>query len=507
MSLIGLDVGTSGCKAGIFDSRGKLLSMAHREYSAICSRPGWAEMDADVIWNCVQAVLAEAAAVGQNSGLTLQDPPRALSVSSFGESVVPLGADGRCLGPVILYHDPRGGAEAEAIDRALGSSRLYSLSGARPHGMYSLGKIAWIKTHEPELFGKVWKFLLMADFVLFRLGAEARTDYSLAARTMAFDVTKLQWSSEIFAAAGLSTNLLPEPIPSGTTIGTLSGALVQSLGLPADLKLVSGGHDQTCAALGAGVTRAGSSVDGMGTVECITPAFDRPVINSFMESSHFACVPHVVPGLYVTYAFNLAAGGLLRWYRDVLAGEERAEARTSGLNVYELILEEVPGGPGRLLFLPHITGAATPYMDPGSRGAIVGLEATTTKADIVRGLLEGLCFEMRINLDLLSSAGITVDELRTVGGLAQSEKILALKADILQRPVLSLDVTEAGTLGAALLAGVACGEFSSLAEAADACVRIKKEFLPHPRHSAAYEDLFLRYAKLYPALKEIRTCL
>jgi xylulokinase len=503
MSLIGIDVGTSGCKAGIFDTSGHTLGSAYCEYSITNSGLGHAEINPEMVWESVKLVLAQAISKSATSPNAKGDLPRALSVSSLGESVVAIGKDGATLGPSLLYHDCRGNEEAGLLDKRLGKNQLYAISGARPHGMYSIGKIMWLQKHEPRMYASAYKFLLFADFILYRFGAEPRTDYSLAARTMAFDVSACNWSSNILEAAGISPDKFATPVPAGTAIGRIDPKIAAELGLPDDLVLVSGGHDQTCAALGAGVTRSGSSVDGMGTVECITPAFGCPVINQAMQTGHFACVPHVVPGLYVTYAFNLSAGGLLKWYRDTFAMEEQRQAAESGQDVYDLILDSAGSSPGTILVLPYILGAATPYMDTAARGAIAGIGSTSTKGDMVRGILEGICFEMRLNLDHLADAGIAVDELRAVGGLSRSRKMLALKANIMKRRVLTLDVAEAGTLGAAMLAGTAVGEFANLQQAADSCVRIKEEFLPNPAKTSLYDDLYLQYQKLYPAMKMV----
>lgn len=497
MSLLGIDVGTSSCKACLFDYSGRILASAHRDYRFESLASGFAEIDPEILWSSVKSVVRELAAAARG------DLPKALSVSSFGEAVISVARDGRSLRSCILYFDRRGNDEAAMLESRIGRERLVAISGTRASGIYSLGKLMWLSRHEPALYEKTWKFLPISGYILFKLGGEARCDHSLAARTMAFDIARETWSSEILDYAGIDQSKLPEPIRSGEGLGSIDPGLADALGLPHGVLLVSGGHDQTCAALGAGVTESRVAVDGMGTVECITPAFDKPILNAAMSDSYFACVPHVVHGLYVTYAYNLTAGGLLRWYRDALAHEERELASRTGADVYDLILAGASKEPSGLLVLPYLAGAATPYMDPDARGAILGLSTSTTKADLVKGLLEGLCHEMALNLERLEQAGIPIDELRAVGGMARSRSYLALKADMLGKRIVTLDVEEAGTLGAAMLAGFAAGVFSSLGEAALACVRTRETFYPNLQSAALYKESHKAYAKVYPAIKTI----
>ena len=178
--------------------------------------------------------------------------------------------------------------------------------------MYSICKILWLKNNRPDIYHRTWKFLLFADFILFKLGARPHTDYSLAARTMAFDIVNKQWSVEILACAGIDIDKFGEPVQSGTAVGIINTWQAADLNLPADVMLVAGGHDQPCAALGAGVIRSGLAVDGLGTTECITPAFDRPILSGAMAENYFACVPHVIPEMYVTYAFTFTSGSVLK---------------------------------------------------------------------------------------------------------------------------------------------------------------------------------------------------
>lgn len=498
MSFLGIDVGTSGCKASVVDPDGKILGSGYQEYAAQRTEQGWEELDPQMIWLAVQAVIAKSLS-SSGVGASIQ----AISVSSFGETVVPIDRDGEILGPGILYYDQRGVSEAGELADRLGQKNILEITGVGSHPMYSISKIMWIKKHQPQLFAKTWKFLFFADLILFRLGAAPATGYSMAARSMAFDVVNKCWSNRMLDAAGLAYDLFAAVHPAGSVIGQISPAQAQHLGINTHAVLVTGGHDQTCAALGAGAIREGIAVNGMGTVDCLTPCFSRPIINEQMAASSFACVPHVVKDRYVTYAFNFTSGSLLRWYRDNFGAALLAAAKKRAIDPYQVMIEQALVGPSGLYVLPHFAGAATPYMDNQAVGAIVGLGLDSTPARLIKALLEGINFEMMLNHARLAEAGVSISELRVTGGLARSETMLQLRADMMGLQVSSLEVSEAGILGVAILAGTACGEYRSIDEGVERLVRVGRSYTPNRQNHADYQDHFLRYQRLYPAVREI----
>lgn len=497
MSLLGLDIGTSGCKATIVDFEGNVKGQAYCEYSLFTPKPGWEELDPVLVWKSVKKVIANSLKQYRDDGI------KAISVSSFGEAVVPVDRAGNVLYNSIIYIDIRGREEAGYLKYRLGHEKILGITGASVHPMYSINKIMWLKNNKPEIYKKTWKFLLFADFILFKLGAKPHTDYSLAARTMAFDVIKKQWSREILDCAGVEEDKFGEPVQAGTVVGELSSNIAGELGLPRGVVLVSGGHDQPCAALGAGVIRSNLAVDGLGTTECITPAFGHPIISDAMARSSFACVPHVIKDLYVTYAFTFTSGSMLKWYRDNFGSVYMKEAMKSNINPYDLLIEKATPVPSDIFVLPHFAGAATPYMDTGSKGAIVGLNINTKAEDIIKAVLEGITFEIMVNVERLEEAGVKVEELRVVGGLAKSDLFLQLKADMMGKKVTTMQVSEAGTLGVAILAGTASGVYANTEEAVRKLVKTKKEFYPNQTLHDIYMEKFQTYKKIYPAVKSI----
>lgn len=214
----------------------------------------------------------------------------------------------------------------------------------------------------------------------------------------------------------------------------------------------------------------------------------------------FSCVPHTVPNLYATIAFTFTSGSVLKWFRDNVGRHYRADAQAAGVNVYDYIIEQASPEVCPVFVLPHYAGAANPYMDNDAVGAIFGLSINTTDRDIAKGILEGVTFEMVRNTDALSEAGIEINELRAVGGLAKSDPFLQLKSSVMGRRIVTLEISEAGTLGVAILAGVASGIYKNPEDAVSQLVRIKRVFEPDEALHAQYAEKYETYKRLYPAV-------
>lgn len=497
MALIGLDVGTSGCKCAVFDQEGKVTSYAYQEYMAHNPGPGFYELDPNEVWAAVKEVIKKAAANHQGEKIT------ALSVSSLGEAAVPLDKQGRILYNSLIYTDIRGQKHTAYLVERLGKDKIMELTGLPAHSMYTISKIMWIKENLPQVYQATAKFLLYGDYILYKLGGIMAIDYSLASRTMAFNITQKTWEKEILDTAGVDKDLFSPAVPSGTAVETITKTVARELGLPEDLLLVTGGHDHACAALGAGAVKEGIAVDSIGTVECITPAFNQPVVNEKMLKYNFACIPHTRDGMYITYAFSFTGGSLLKWYRDNFADKEKNEAAQAGMSIYRLLDDKAAREPTGILVLPHFTGTGTPYMDTGAKGAIVGLSLEVTPSVLYRSLLEGVTYEMLLNIECLQATGVPIQELRAVGGGAKSDFWLQIKADIIGKKITALNINEAGITGTAIIAGVATGTYKSVDEALQMLVKPKKEFYPDDRNRLIYAHHYRKYKRMYQAVKEI----
>ncbi len=496
MRLAGIDIGTTGAKATVFDAKGRIIARAYREYPLTLPKPGWVELDAERVIRDAHDALAEAAAH------TRRDPVTALSVSVLGEAAAPVDKNGRPVARAIAGFDTRGADECRELVDSIGVSRLHRITGAPPNHTFTICKIMWLKRNRPTLFRRAHKFLLFEDLFIRSLGLQPAIDYSLAARSMAFDIHKMKWSDEILDAAGLDAGLFAAPSASGTALGEVSNTVANKLGLRRGVIVATGAHDQIAGALGCGVVEPGLACDSTGTVECVTAALSRATVNSKMLNNNFCCSPHAIPGMYATLAFNYTGGALLRWFRDVFGDAEKTEAERTGRDVYDILLAKAAKKPTALHVLPHFTTSGTPRFDPDAFGAIVGLGFGTTRAEFIRALLEGVTLEIRMNLELLRGAGVEVRELEAIGGGARSPFWLQLKADVFDRPVAALDVSEAGGLGAAILAGLATGIYKSHREAAAATVRRKKLYIPNKECAEFYTRKLAAHTALYPALKK-----
>ncbi len=498
MKIAGLDIGTTGCKCTVFDESGKYLGKAYRDYPVRRKVTGH-EIDVSTIMDGVVEVLKEMA--GQHPDIG------GIGITSFGETFVMTDGDGRPLHNAMLYTDPRGGDEVKILSDKIGEMRIAETTGLRPHEMYSLPKLMWLKTNKPDIYAQAKHIFLMEDYVVYHLTGVCQIDYSLATRTMALDIQNLCWSKIMFDAAGIDVNLMSKPVPTGTPAGTLTAAAAGKIGLPENVVVVSISHDQVAAAVGAGAFDGSVAVDGAGTVECLTPIYDEMPDIEAMYKGYFSVVPYAIPGKYVAYAFSYTGGALIDWCVSHLAKDEKKAAKAQGLSVNELLekayRDEHGEQPSNLLVLPHFAGAATPYMDTGAKGAILGLTTDTGTAEIYRGCMEGVAYEMVLNVQALKDSGIHFEKLHATGGGARSAEWMQMKADMLNLPIVALKTADAGTVGSAMLTGMAIGVFADLKDAADHMVEEIHTYLPRPEQHEKYMKIYERYEKVYAAVRPL----
>jgi xylulokinase len=496
-ALIGLDVGTTGAKAMVFDPDGRALGAGFREYGIDCTEPAQAEQDAERVLGLAQEALRQAVA---ESGIRAA---AAIGLSVQGDAIIPADADLKPVHPAILGMDYRSAPEAAWCERAIGGRRLFDLTGMRPHALNSAVKALWLKRQRADAWRRTRRILTYADFALGRLGGEPAIDWTMASRTMAFDLARREWSGEVLGALDIDAGLWSRPCPSATPVGTLSADASDAAGLEPGCLLATGGHDQTCAAIGAGMVGEGIGLLSAGTADVLSSCASRPLTTDAMFDGFYPCYLHAKRGLYFTFALNHIGGILFRWYRDTLGGDEVRVAAEQGRDPYDLMVASIPEGPSPVMVLPHFNGSGNPVCDMSSRGAIVGLSLATTRADIVKAILECLTFELRLNLDYLERAGLAVRELRAVGGGAKSPAWLQIRSDILGRPVRTLQVREAACLGAAVLAGAAAGVYASVDEGVARTVRTGDTFEPDAGRGKIYDARYAIYRDIYPAMRSI----
>lgn len=492
---LGIDIGTSGCKAVVFDENGRQVSASYKEYNIISKHPGWAELDTDeVIGKCFE-VIRESASQAQPGYV------KGMGISSQGEAFTMVDKDGKALCNALVSSDIRANDIIKPWTERFGEERLYNITGHTPHPMFSLFKLLWIRENNPEIWARAHRILCFEDLLQYRLGiSNPSMGWPLAGRTMLFDVVNHVWNKEILSKAGIRTDQLSIPLRSGSFAGYANKEIAGSLNLHDNVFIVTGGHDQPCSGLGAGAIETGVAVYSSGTVECITPAFNGPVFTDELCKSNLCTYDHTAPGMYATVAFSLTGGNILKWFRDEFGEAEVKLAKEKQCDPYELLMNQMPREPSRLMVLPYFTPSGTPYFDVKVKGTILGLDMSVSREELMRALLEGVAFEIKLNLVILKQSGYEVNELRIIGGGARSLKHVQLKSDVIGMPITILDVTEAGCMGVAILAKAFHEKIDVRAIASQWVKPVAKV---EPKLHSHYNSKFEQYRKLYHSLKTI----
>ncbi|OGV75386.1 MAG: hypothetical protein A2340_05110 [Lentisphaerae bacterium RIFOXYB12_FULL_60_10] len=347
------------------------------------------------------------------------------------------------------------------------------------------------------MYDRAWKFLLWGDLVAFMLGCEPVTSLSLANRTLLLDIRKEQWSDRVLKEAGIDRDKLPGVAASGTVVGTVSDTVAGELGLPRGVRVVLGGHDQCCSSLGAGIDRAGRAVCGLGTFECITPVYDHIPEAAAMRARGLNVEHHVLPGLYVSFIYN-QSGSLVRWFRDTFAA---GGSRTDGL--YDRLTAEMPAEPSRQLVLPYFEPSGAPQYVTDAAGVIAGLRMDTPRGEILKAILESVTFYFVKSLETLREMGVDASGFVATGGGARSDRWLQIKADIFGVPFVRPVITECGTLGCAMLAGLGTGVFHTTAEAVGRFVKVDRVFEPDAARHRIYRERVAQYDELFAVLRPL----
>ncbi|MBE5801614.1 MAG: hypothetical protein E7319_04930 [Clostridiales bacterium] len=488
MISLGIDIGGTGCKCVAFDHAGVQLGMSYEEYPLAA---GMVNLPPLVLAASVFRVIRDCA-----SRLSDKADIAVLTVSSFGESFVAIDEAGNPLDDILMYFGNAESAAFDALVDRVGEETFMRICRILPDASYSLAKMIYTMAKAPK---PVWKFLFIAGYICYRLTGKTMTDVSLACRTLLYDVEKGGWSQELMEASGISESQLPTVVEPGTLLGGLLPGMAQELGLPENVQVVIGTHDQIVNALGAGVAAIGDAVDTSGTCECITPLYPAIPETLDFQRNNFACVPYLEGRGYVTYAYNISAGSVVRWCRDALGSHLKEEARS----VYAVLNEAAPSEPTSLMVLPFLQGmGGTPDVDPNATGLIAGLTTQTRLPDIYRAILEGVTFEMRYNMEKLSGGNVGINRLLACGGGARSPVWLQIKADILGCQIIPVKQEETGAMGSAIL-GLSAVLGESPLKLAQRFWQYAEPIQPNPAHQAIYDQRYQLYKQLRAFYKEM----
>jgi len=485
--VIGVDVGTTGARALIVDQAGNVRGQGVGPYAFETPRPGWAEQDPDAWWRGTGVAIR--AALGA-AGASKRDVV-AIGLSGQMHSLTLLDQNGGALRAAILWNDQRAAAECEEITRRVGRERLIALTRNPALPGFTAPKLLWTRNHEPHAYARIASVLLPKDYVRYRLTDVHATDVSDASGTGLFDVTARAWSAEVLAALDIPTEWMPRATESPVLGAAVSEVGAAETGLASGTPVAAGGGDQAAQAIGTGVVRPGPLCVTIGTSGVVFATLDAPVVDPGLRTHTFC---HAVPGRWHMMGVMLSAGGALRWLRQAFA---------SGVDYGALDAEAeiTPPGAEGLVFLPYLTGERTPYPDPNARGAFVGLSLVHGRGHLVRAVMEGVAFGLRDSFEIIRAVGVEITQVRATGGGAASRLWNQILADVLGVEVVVMNITEGAAYGAALLASVGAGLFSTIEAACEAGLCVASRAEPRPNVGARYDALYETYRALYPALR------
>lgn len=486
MIFLGIDIGTSGCKALVLSETGKILASHTATYAMDQPHPGWTEQD-PAVWitgaqKAVQHVLqtvhaADIAAVG---------------LSGQMHGFTPLDASGNVLRPAILWNDQRNAAEAnEIVALAGGTNALLAMTNNQMLIGYTGGKILWVQKHEPHLFDKVRHALNPKDYLRLVLTGEIATEVTDASGTGLFDVRSRTWCAPLLDKLPFDADILPPCYESAHVSGVISASSASLFGLKVGTPVIGGGGDSVIQTLGSGVAEPGVLQTTIGTAGILATSLTAPQDNPEGRLQVFC---NVAPDLWHGMGVSLNAGGALAWLRNAACPETGFDDMMRGA-------QEIPASAEGLVFLPYLNGERCPYSDPTARGAFVGLTARHDIRHMTRALLEGIVFAFYDIYQQMAKMGIASDLIKASGGGARSDLWRQIQADVFNCPVVTTDgAAEGGAFGAALLAGVSQGAWPTVTEAASCCVDLTRQD-PALAPQATYQATYDIYAALYPALQ------
>jgi len=496
--LLGIDVGTTGCKTELMDVQGNSAGRAYREYPLIFPRVSWVEHDGETGWwkatvDTIQEVLSKSRI----------DPREVKGVSiSCTNALIAVDKEGNQLRPGIMQFDKRTIDQVQKIKAKLGD-KVIKITGNQPSASgTSAPIILWIKENEPDIFKKTHLFLWPGGFVNYKLTGQFTMEWSRASWTCLFETGgKQKWSEEICSALDIPLEKLPPLVPSWKIIGEITDKAAKITGLAKGTPVVGGMADTPAAGIGTGAVAPGRTCQIIGTTArpCIVldkPKFDPRFIN--------CC--HAVPGCWFSLGAVDNAGLSIKWFRDQFGQQEVSVANLLKRNAFDLLDEEAslsPPGANGIIFLPYLAGERSPIWDPYARGVLFGLSVTHTRADVIRAILEGVAYTFAHNLDIFEGElGMKMDEVFLSGGGSKSLQWQQMHADVSGKVVKVVKVKESEAIGNSILAGFGVGIYKDMVEAADRVIKVEKIVEPKKENFERYQKFFQLYKKLYAHLKE-----
>jgi xylulokinase len=490
MCLIGIDFGTTRCKVAAFSLDGKPLAIAiaptpthSDEYGTI-----WYPNE---IWQVIRQLMRKVV-----SELNSTDDIMGISASSVGESIVLMDADGKCLYPIIAWHDTRTLEERDWWAKEFGEHRLREITGLPLDPIYVINKLMWIRKHAPGAFAKATRALIIADWITYKLCGAEVTNYSLASRTMAFNLKEKTWSEDILDAANIPKTIFGEAVPSSTYLGGVTPEVADELDLASGIPVFAGGHDHICASLGAGLVDTGSILNSTGTAETALTLVSSDSDIWSAPAAGLTIGAHIFGDVYNAMGTMRTSGACIEWaIRELLRVPPGTPPDTKYGRLMESLLRGQSAETG-LLFFPLLRGSLIPENRPEAAGSFVGLRDTHTQADMMKAVVEGVSLESAYMINYLEDmTGVETKRIVAVGGGTQNSIWLQTKANILGTPIDVPSVGESAVLGAALLAGIGAGVYNNVADAGRV-TGVAKTYVPNPEKHELFRQIYANYVAI-----------
>lgn len=499
--ILTFDIGTTAVKTAVFDSNLKAVTQTREEYELITGSKGQVELDAEQYW---QAVLRGARSMLSFPGIS-RDDICAIAVTTQGETLIPVDQDGHALRNAIVWLDGRAVRESEFINSQINPDEFYSRTGIPEcNGLCPVSKLLWIKNNEPEVYRQACKFLLLEDYIIFRLTGRFVTEKSLLCTTGYFDIqTDTLWD-DMLTLIGIDKDKIPELLDCGTKVGPLTPAAAASLGLRTDTLVTTAAMDQTAGAVGAGNFRPGIVTETTGTALALAATAANP---DFCHPLRMTLYRHIEKNLYLYLPVCMTAGIVLKWFKDEFCAAETEQAAGEGRSVYAVLdeaAERTPLMSNGLILLPYLAGTIQPDNNPLAKGVFFGVGLDTKRHHFIRAIFEAIAFMLRENIEFIENVNKTkITEIRSLGGGANSSVWLQIKADVNQKHILTMVENECTSLGAAILAAVAIGWFPAAEQAAEAANSIRSSYTPDIEKGMAYDEGYATYQAIYARLKTL----
>jgi sugar (pentulose or hexulose) kinase len=495
---LAFDVGTTSVKTALYDREGRLLHKVIRDYRLDSPHLDWYELDPEIYWRSVREGFQEAL----NASGAKPAEVKAVCGCSQGETIILLDRNGKPLRPAIVWYDNRSRGEVEELKTLVDGEELYRRTGLlEMEPTWSAPKLLWVKKHERDVFERIWKILLVEDYIVYRLTGRAVTSTSLMSTSALVDIHERKYWGATVDRIGVR-DMLPEIVEETAAVGHVSREVAGELGLGNDVVVVKGSMDHDMGAIGVGNIRPGIVTETTGSALAIGLTADRKNLPRAVKLPH---QPHIIPGAYLVLPYALTAGIVYKWFRDEFAREEMRALKNPDAvyNALNELAAAVPAGAEGLVALPFLAGASFPENDTYAKGVFYGLAMKHGRGHMVRSIMESIAFMLRKILVALLRSGARVEEIRSMGGGARSDLWLQIKADVCGYPFVRMETEETSLLGAAIVGGVKVGDFASIEEAVNAVVKPSKRFTPDRTKAEAYEKAFALYGELYDSLKPL----